>query len=400
MSEPQASSPLAPSNGAAAPATSPEAGATTAQDSSTERPVLEEFRERMKAGKEAAKAKRAAEAAANGEATEQGEPEKKETPKPKGAPTELDAAALFTEEALSTPEGIKKAVEVARYAKEWVEQRNLRLDRLDMRIKGDRKAFDAAKQTHEQEKAKWGNLARAMQAEIQTMIGSRDAEPMQIFRSLDRLSGGNGSYEAGVELFERMAKKIASDGKAPPKSRYELEMEQRIQQMQDETRRKEQLAHEQATEAQIAHASRELAMARTALAREAASDTYPHIKAWVDSGRSDEEAVGQYLEDLMFQHAQAGTPLDRATAIGILNSNLAPLGAGEPPQGARGGAEPVNGTRSQPKPGARQSTVLPTDADQSRGVPQKETDEQRIRRLARDPNYMKRMFGRTPAAPQ
>ena len=310
------------------------------------------------------------EAADDAEPTEDAEADASESAEPV-TEAQITADQLFTDEALSTLEGIKRAKAIALFAKEALEKRAKKLDGFDIRIKRREKSVAGL----EQEKQRLGDLARAFSGELQIISGKRASDQMGILRSLDKVSGGNGSVEAGRELFEALSMAYAREGKLPEKTRGELEVEQLRQQMA----RREQEWTERQRETEIVQTRHQIAQMEQFAGRTANNPaSAPWISRYIAEGRTGEAQVGKWLGDLMEAEG-----LDLPSAIGILESRLVPPGTKPAPKGAPGAA-PSKPRTNGAKP---LTTVLPTAADASTGSQRALTQEELRARNARDPSF-------------
>jgi hypothetical protein len=378
MPEAVAAAPAPVTNGAAPPAEAAEAPAlTTLQEAN------QTFAEKMKAAKAAKKAGRSALDKVAGEA--RAETAEVEAPKTKADIEQITADELFAAEALGTPEGIARARDVLTYAKEHLEQRHRTFDRADIKLKAREKAVSGT----EERGKHLASMARRLQQEFHTITGRREAaDGNGVLVALDKLGGGNGSLEGGRALFEMLAMAYAREGKLPEKTKGERELETRLERMEREYREREQAAKDQQVEGTIAQTRQQIAQMEMFAGKQANdSAKYPTISGWLAEERCDEAAVGKLVGDLMQSEG-----LDLATAIGTLESRLAPKGQ-RAPQGESASDEAETSRVAAParKNGARQSTVLPSDADQSLGTSRKENDDERRERLARNPAFMKRL---------
>jgi hypothetical protein len=345
--------------------------------------VADKVAERNAKKKKGKKAK-----AAEAEAGPENEPEAPEDAEGEPEPTEggpkpedITADQLFTDDAISTPEGMRRAIEIARFAKKHVEEeakrvesRSKKLDSFDIRLKKREKVVVAG----EQKIAQQERIARAVIGELQIIAGARASDPMQILRSLDKLGGGNGSVERGRELFEAMSMAYARDGKLPEKTRGEAELERQIEALRQERLRERQEMEEQRDAQTLAQSLREVALLEANAGNRANVPQNPWISRYISEGRFSEADAGKWIGDLM--HSEG---LDLSSAIGILESRLVPPGTKPAPQGEPGAAP------SKPRPNAKPAltTVLPTAADASSGSARELSPDERRARNARDPDF-------------
>lgn len=315
-------------------------------------------------------------------------------PKPEPAKEAVSAEKLFTPDALATPEGIGKAREILLVAKSELEKSWRRFDRADMRVK-ERDAKTAERETSVvQREEAVTRVTTSLQNAFAVIRGQRRSAPEMILSTLDYVAGGRGDVEAGRELFEQMALAIARDGKPEAMTTSEKRLQEQIQQMQEAQRREA----ERYREAQLDHAidtrkgqiaQRELQIGTHAIT----SGDFPGIAGFASQGGTNAASVGKWIGDVMQDAHARGEPLDVLEAIGILDAKLAPY-RGQRAAQAENGSDPPNEVElATPlaKKGARQSTVLPIDADRSSGTSRKESREERRARLSRDPAFLKRL---------
>lgn len=385
MNAPAAAATPAPNAAEAQPSTSETLESTNIND------VFEQVADKAEArnAKAKRKGKPKAKAAPEVKAEEQEPTEAAEEPEPEAAEEEehekhdaeqISAEELFSDEALSSPEGLRRARAIALVAKEYAETRSKQLDSFDIRLKARAKSVVEREKKVDDFDKKQRAIGRAFHAELQTIFGLRETNPLGIFQSLDRVAGGNGSAEAGRELFERMNLAYAREGKLPQKTRGEQELERQLEALRQENLRRDHDAQEQQVAAQTIHLQREIQQAELFAGKQANSPTSaPWIAAWIADGRTTEEEVGEYIGNLM----EGG--LDLAAAIGTLESRLVPPGT-KPPTRVEPGAAP-----SKPRTNGKAplTTVLPTAADASTGSMRELSADERRARNARDPEFWK-----------
>lgn len=304
---------------------------------------------------------------------------------------EITADKLFTDEALKTPEGVKRARALVLVAKQELERRHRRFDRADIKLKAREQRTAAIETRGKQQEA----IGRAFYAELQTITGMRESDPLGIFRSLDKVAGGNGSPERGRELFEACSLAYAREGKLPQKTRGEQELERRLdaEKAQRDRERQEWQEHQLAT--QETTLRQQVEFGERNLGATANTAAFPGISGAIARGTTTQAAVGKWLGDLMQDAAAQGEPLDMQSAIGILESRLGPP-ARRAPQGETAAASPI-----RPRQGAQRRaapTVLPASADLSSGRGRPLTHEENLDELARDPEFMGQLFGRQARA--
>lgn len=318
---------------------------------------------------------------------EQAEPEK---------PKALDdiSATLFTPEALATPEGVKRAGDIVLFAKEDLERRHRKLDGFDIRQKEKKRNQEARDAEFTARERKIADIGGRIMRGLQIIRGERLSNPMQICMTLDELAGGPGDANAGRELAEQIMIAMARDGKEVKESRSEKVLRERLENFERERLAERQAWEEQTRQAETQQYAQGVKQLELQIGSHAASNPaqFPAIGARIAGGRVTAADVGEYAADLMEQAVSAGGQLDMREALGILESRLAPLGAGQAAKAENGGGRQQS-TASQPrtKSGAKQSTVLPSDADRSLGGSSKLSPDERRARNSRDPSMWKRL---------
>ncbi|HEX6831517.1 MAG TPA: hypothetical protein VF090_08240, partial [Methyloceanibacter sp.] len=312
-------------------------------------------------------------------------------------PEELTAEKLFADEALSTPEGIKRARQILLAAKEATELRQRKMDRSHVKIRRREQAIGEREQAAEAKSARADKFIQVGQQFMQGMEiirGARTAAPAEIMAMLDKLAGGRGDSEAGTRLAEEMLIAVHADGKAPPVSRTEKELRERVEALARQ--READLAANQAEREAIEERGLKGSIAQgTKALRSVAlnAQAYPSIAAAVADPESDVDADGvvSYLTEMLESHFEENRePLDWNTAIGMLEAKLARFYGQRPAQAANGSGQPQRPRTGAPRRGAP-TTVLPASADTSSGRGRPLTHEERLDELARDPSFFEEL---------
>ena len=348
------------------------------------------LKQALKAGTKARKAAKAAEAKGEPVKTAAAAPE---APKEQPAkPDEVTAEALFADDALSTPEGVKRAREVIQTARTHIEAEVTKLDRAHASLRIREKKFgerEASVVQRETQANRYIDMGKAFMADMATITGKRVAAPAEIAMTLDRLAGGKGDPQAGAELAEAILVAFAADGKEAKPSRGEQALRSEMEAMRQRYERDRADARQQAEAAQLEGLKNGVAQLERAIGIAANTPAFPTIHDLVTTGATSIDTVIKIVADSMEEHMEeTGQPLDMKSAIGMLEERAKLLRGAQPAQAETGAGDLTAETK--PRTPARQSTVLPSDADRSLGTGRQESADQRRQRLARDPNYLKR----------
>lgn len=378
-----------------------------AQDSTPERTDLNALLERRQPLKPKKKAAAKSEEP-DGPDDETEEEEGEEAPDaeakaPEPKPEEVTAEKLFTDEALETPEGIKRAREVLLHAKKQVEITQRKLDRGNVRLRGAERAL-LAKQTEvgqrEERANKFINIGGQFMESMNIIKGAREAKPETIMAHLDKLAGGNGDHRAGTELMEQILVAVAADGKAPQPSRHEQALRSEIEQIRKQ--READLAAAQAERIAIEERGLKNSIGQGTKALKTMAlnaNAYPAIAAAIADPQSDVDGDGvvSYLVELLEAHFEENqAPLDWGSAIGMLESKLSRFYGKRPAQAEHGSGQPIRPRQGAPRRSA--PTVLPASADISNGRGRPLSHEENLAELARDPDFMGQLFGKAARA--
>lgn len=306
----------------------------------------------------------------------------------KKATAELSSDDIFKDEALATPEGIKRAREIALTAKTALEDRHRRLDSLDLRLKGEERQLKTDRAAFDTERERMRAIGQSFMRDIATIRGQRTAAPVEIMATFDRMAGGTGDARAGIELLEAIQIAVGRDGKPAEKSRTELEWERKFQELAERDKQREErlrlaLEERQASELEQTIEQEELRIG--GLANNPAN--FPGIAGFIAEGGTDVAGVGKWVADALEDARARGEVLDIAEVLSTLESKLAKFAGAQRP--AESGREAARASA-----GAKKSTVLSDDADRSTGRGRKLTHEERLDAIARDPAAMKSIFGK------
>lgn len=315
-------------------------------------------------------------------------------PESEKAPAKLDdiTEEFFKPEALSTPEGVKRAADLLLFGKKEIEDRQWKQDHQARKTRKQAEATAATAARVEKGVEFVQRFQQTFREKHAIITGARMANPMQICATLDELAGGKGDPQAGQELLNAMIIAIGRDGQAPKETANEKALRERYERMENERRSEREqweAQQAQAQEQQLTNGVQQLEMRVGAVAVNNPGQ-YPALAELVAAGRITAANIGKYAGDLMEQAANSGTPLDVHAAIGIIEKRL--VIPGRAAQAVNGGGQPqaVAKPSNQGKRVAK-STVLPSDADRSLGGTRKESREERHQRLARDPVLAKKL---------
>jgi hypothetical protein len=394
----------APSDLSGGESTAEPTGAEAESSASEERSDLNALLERRQPPK--AKAKKAE---ANGPDDETEEPAEGEEPSEPEAqaepvkPEELTAEKLFSAEALETPEGLKRAREVVLHAKADLEKRHRRFDRADMKLKRREAEVVNGKAWVEQQRGQVHRLhqiGQTFMGKMEIIRGARLAKPEIIMATLDELAGGPGDHEAGARLAEQLLLAVHADGQAPKASRAEEQLRGEMEQLRRQREADIAAARAEREALEMNHLKGSIGQLTRVVHTTANNpQAFPSIAAAVSDPEADitAEGVTEWVTEAMESHFEEhGTPLDMREAIGILETKLSRFYGKRAPQGETAAASQTRPRQGAPRRAA--PTVLPASADLSSGRGRPLTHEENLAELARDPEFMGQLFGRTARA--
>lgn len=311
------------------------------------------------------------------QAEEQPEPEpevKQETTDPKGLA--FFNKELFTEEALSTPEGVKKAAQA-------LKDRDRFTSKAYVKLKARDKKSRAAQESAQRWEANARTLHERQQADVELMTNGDQNQRLEALGRLFRMPG--------IDAYELLSEGILGLKKKGPKNEGEAAM-RKLEELEKNLKLKEQQeAERQATHAVLLAESRIAALAQT--------PDFPAVQHFASQGREKLNEIVEYVKQqcLDYWNLQVGRgvqrpqPLDHAVALRHLDSELKPH-----VPGAQTGTNPDAGRAPSrnPKPGPTGRTVSPARAStaSSRRSLDDMTDEERRADLARDTDALRR-FG-------
>lgn len=310
------------------------------------------------------------------------EPEKPKEPEPEKPDAKSKRKKLesevFSEQALTTPDGVKRA-------REYVQQRQSKLDGMGQRYEADRaqltadqKSFEEAVQHAQRELEPQRQLAQRF---ITTLRRLEDPSSIEDFLgAIDELSGKRGK---GLEIWENGARFMVAGGKKAPPSREaealraELadlkrtltERDQRNERAREEGETSKQREFIARREGEILSAAKDAARFPE-LAKHMTLGMAPNIVAEVVNKKRDARARGQKLGD--------------AEALGIIEGELKKLTAPE----ARVSASPAGASPAE----ARVSGIAPS-MTRSAGSVRDKTEAELAEDLAKDTAALSHILG-------
>lgn len=303
----------------------------------------------------------------------QAEPESEaEKPQEPQKPQEED---LFSEEALATPEGVKRAAEHLRQEKAKTSEVFLRMRKREQKAKAEYAEFQRQKAETQQEKEAFAAFNQRIAAEIAEL---KSGNPKAILDTLGRMSG-----QDGRKLFEDIAMAIATNGKMPKPSKEVEELRAEIQALKEERERERELAlklkEQEEAKAKIEQRKAELVQLGSDKAR------FPAVAHFIEVGQKKE--VAEYLSELKIEAFEQGSPLSDEEAVQKLERLLKPhLPAPPVNEGGTGNPHPAQ----QGKPGAGGlpgQTVTSRLAAESSGSTRELTEEEYRRALEQDEEF-------------
>lgn len=300
---------------------------------------------------------------------EQETPEAEPAKEQPGSDTTLDEM-LFSDEALATPEGVKKAATRLRDLRHKQREAYLGLKGYEKnvvakagKLKAKVNEFRSEKQTHQL-------LIDNVRSNLQ---GLHSSDPEVILTALGNLTGTD-----GVKAYELLTSRIVNRGQSKLDPQVQALLDRQQQQIEElrtgyQTRALE-VEIQQKTQAVEGHKARLGEVVR-------ASTTTPHLTRLFNENpaRLTQAIVDAITED------------NGATPAGALFAQMeAELTAhlGPAPQGTSGGAAPKQPQRAQRSPG--QSVGASTAAAATRREP---TEEERLRAIADDDDFMRGLLG-------
>ncbi len=319
----------------------------------------------------------------------------------------LDAAndaKLFTDDALATPEGVKRAGEVLKTAQAALTRRTGMLDRFDSRLnkrarqlKADREQFAAVQESFNRQVEPTRQMAARAAECFQVLDPSSGATAKQRFAAIGLLACGDPSR--GQEYYEEWSLGIAADGKvpAPPVDREARARLERLERERQEAAARERETASTREREQLEGGIRQRQEEIVTAARD--EEAYPVLAAQLEEDPEAAGEVAEYATALMVDyHGRTGRLLAKERALDIIEKRLAKR-VGAPARRAglspeHGSGAPTKTPRSPTSAVGKGKTVLPSSADRSTGVVREPTSlDERTRMNARDPELMDEIFG-------
>jgi hypothetical protein len=311
-------------------------------------------------------------AAATDGDTEQTEPEvETEAAEPKDAAAKLDDEVIFSDEALATPEGIKKGRERVKQLRRMTHEKYLELKNFEGRVVKRHGKLKHQIQTHVNEKRNHELLLGNVRSNLQ---GLHSNDPDTILTALGNLTGTD-----GVKAYELLTSRIVNRGRP--------QLDPQIQAIIDAQEQKiEELRKgfgERDAQAKVGQLTQKLNEHAQQIGNTITSGAahLPHLaRLYAD----DPHGVTKYIVDEITEAHQRGTPLDGRQYFSTLESQLAKhFGVGQAPQGDGGGPAPKQPSTVQRSPG---QSVGPRTASASN--PREPSEEESLKALANDQTLM------------
>lgn len=298
-------------------------------------------------------------------------------------PVALDDA-LFSDEALSTPEGLKAARDAVAKARAETDVRArkshevyLRLNKRERKLRAEREAVNREKET-------LSTIGREVLSDVELLQKGSAQERLD---ALGRITRSDGR-----QVFEAMARVIAVNGKAPKPSPEVEALQRKLEEL--ERRREADLA------AQEAERNRALLEQRKAqLVQVVTNDpsAYPIVS---NIAQQHPKEVADRLVLIKTQAHEQGRPLSDKEAAAALERELRGLYAPPSQNGAAGTPSPDAGlapsapaTAAKPVAGGLPGQSLPQRVTTESSSRRELTDEERLAELAADDNFWRRFPG-------
>ena len=303
------------------------------------------------------------------------EPEKEPSPEAEKKFSIEDDEA-FSDEALSSPEAIKKARALLQETRRASHRKYLELNKRETRFKRDKAE---TLQLRDNLRAQFGVLQNDIQA-------LRNGDANTVLTALSRLSGGRDASE----LFQEISINLARNGKRGQPSPEVVELRTQLEQLQHHLRERDEREKQAETQRYIAQEKQHIAK----LASDASA--YPLLSSWAEEnpqGVADD--VAQYI---LAQHQQ-GVTLDYATALSQIETQLRSRFARIQPKLATAQTvESGRETGAVANPGAPQvgKSLTPSLATQTAGISRAASESELLAKAAQElPSDFWAQFGMT-----
>jgi hypothetical protein len=278
---------------------------------------------------------------------------------------------IFSDEALATPEGIKKGRERIKQLRRMTHEKYLELKNFEGRVV---KRHGKLKHQVAQYVAKKQNDELLLGNVRSNLQGLHSGDPDTILTALGNLTGTD-----GIKAYELLTSRIVNRGRP--------QLDPQVQAIIDAQNEKiEQLKGNFAkrqTEEQVQQLGSKLEQRKNELGQRITSNAaqLPHLARLY---AEDPQHVVDYITNELTELHASGAPLDGARYFSNLESQLAKhFGAGQAPQGDGGGPAPKQPPQVQRSPG---QSVGPRTASASN--PREPSEEEVLRQMANDSNLM------------
>lgn len=308
--------------------------------------------------------------AETGELTEATEPEQIEAP-PADKAQRLDDEVLFSEEALQTPEGLKKARERVKDLRRMTHEKYLELKNFERRVV---KRHEKLKHQVNQYVAKRRD-DEVLVNSVKGLVGeARSGDPGRMVTAIGQLYGMD-----GIKALELLNSELVNRGK----SQLDPQVQTLVDSLKSEIAELKGGLSKRETEEHVARVSTQLSQQKQRLGQQIvnAAAELPHLnRLYAEDAQNVIEHVTAELTELH----QSGTRLDIRTYLSNLEQQLAKhFGAGQAPKGDGGGPAPKQPSQVQRSPG--QSVGPRTAAASNPRVP---TEDESLRALASDEAFL------------
>lgn len=296
------------------------------------------------------------------EATDEAEATDADKPTEPVEPAAVDVETLLSDEALSTPEGIKAAAD-------WLRSRE-RTTGKDFRVlKKREKRFAAERQAFERDK---GFVATVHKQQLANAEALRSGNAKQVIEALTNITG-----RPGAEIYNEITHLMLSDGKSNGRA------DPAVEKMNAKVAELERRLAERDEQNRIAELDQQIERGKDVVLNHAKqADKYPAIARYIAAAPENAAEVREFLADYVIRQDAAGVPVTAASASAYLNKRLSAVFAASPAQD--GG--PARGNPVSQKPKAR---AISPGATTRREI----TEEESLERLASDPDFMGALFG-------
>jgi hypothetical protein len=306
----------------------------------------------------------------DGEQTEATEPETEST-EPADKAAKLDDEVIFSDEALATPEGIKKGRERIKQLRRMTHEKYLELKNFEGRVVKRHGKLKTSVERFVAEKRNHTLLLDNVRSNLQ---GLHSGDPDAILTALGNLTGTD-----GVKAYELLTSRIVNRGRP----QLDPQVQALIDEQNEKFERLQRTLGERDTQAKVGQLTQKLNEHHQRIGSTITNSaaTLPNLaRIYAD----DPEGTTEYIVAEITKAHERGTPLDARQYFSNLESQLAKhFSAGQAPQGDGGGPAPKQPSQVQRSPG---QSVGPRTASASN--PREPSEEESLRALANDPHLM------------